>query len=166
MKIHYGEPGKGFTASVSPANMRVTDKERDACAEELSRQFGLGTLDQETFDKRLDTAMHATRRGELDLMLADLPAPTPLPRRRAPWTGGALSALVPGLGSAVNGFWQRALVIFVAWFAIILVGGSLNQHNPWVNVLVPLWFGVYVLGIVDGVLSVRRRNARRASNAL
>jgi hypothetical protein len=40
----------------------------------------------------------------------------------------------------------------------------LNQHNPWVNVLVPLWFGVYVIGIVDGVRSVQRRNARRAAS--
>ena len=75
-----------------------------------------------------------------------------------------LSALVPGLGSAVNGFWLNGLVIFGAWFTVILVGGSLSPHNPWVNLLIPLWFGIYVIGIVDGVRSVRRRNARRATS--
>jgi hypothetical protein len=54
--------------------MRVTDQERDAVAEELSRQFQVGRLDQDTFDKRLNTALSATRRYELDILLADLPA--------------------------------------------------------------------------------------------
>jgi hypothetical protein len=68
--LHY----TGFTASVSAENMRVTDQERDAVAEELSRQFQVGRLDQDTFDKRLNTALSATRRYELDILLADLPA--------------------------------------------------------------------------------------------
>jgi len=39
----------------------------------LSRQFQVGRLDQATFDQRLNTALNATRRYELDIMLADLP---------------------------------------------------------------------------------------------
>ncbi len=37
-------------------------------------QFQVGRLDQATFDSRLNTAINATVRWELDLMLADLPA--------------------------------------------------------------------------------------------
>jgi hypothetical protein len=143
---------------------RTSYADRDAVIERLRVAAGDGYLTPDELDDRIASASKAMTFGQLTGLTADLPAPAPLPRRRAPWTGGVLSALVvPGLGSAVNGFWQRGLVIFGAWFALIMVGGSLNQHNPWVNVLVPLWFAVYVIGIVDGVRSVRRRNATRLS---
>jgi hypothetical protein len=121
-------------------------------------------LTPDELDTRIETASKAMTFAQLATVTADLPAPALLPTGRAPWTGGVLSAIVPGLGSMVNGRLARGLVIFGVWFAIIVIGGSLNQHNPWVNVLVPLWFGVYVIGIVDGVRSVQRRNARRAAS--
>lgn len=142
---------------------RTSYADRDAVIERLRVAAGDGMLDPDELDARIEAATAAKTLGQLARLTADLPAPAPLPRRRAPWTGGVLSALVPGLGSAVNGGWLNGLVIFVAWFTIILVGGSLNAHNPWVNVLVPLWLGVYVIGIVDGVRSVQRRNRRATS---
>ena len=143
---------------------RTSYEDRDAAIERLRIAAGDGMLDPDELDARIEAATAAKTLAQLARLTADLPAPAPLPRGRAPWTGGVLSAIVPGLGSMVNGRWQRGLVIFGVWFAIILIGGSLNQHNPWVNVLVPLWFGIYVIGIVDGVRSVRRRNRRAVSN--
>ena len=143
--------------------VRTSYADRDAVIERLRVAAGDGMLTVEELDTRIEAATAAKTFGQLARLTADLPAPAPLQRRRPPWTGGVLSALVPGLGSAVNGFWRNGLVIFGAWFTIILVGGSLNEHNPWVNVLVPLWFLVYVAGIVDGVRSVQRRNRRATS---
>jgi hypothetical protein len=137
--------------------------DREAVIERLRVAAGDGMLDPDELDARIEAATAAKTFDQLARLTADLPAPAPLPHRRQPWTGGVLSALVPGLGSAVNGRWWNALVIFGTWFAIMLVGGSLNEHNPWVNVLMPLWFGVYVIGIVDGVRSVQRRNRRATS---
>ena len=141
---------------------RTSYADRDAVIERLRVAAGDGMLTVDELDIRIEAASKAMTVSQLALVTADLPVAAS-PRGRAPWTGGVLSALVPGLGSAVNGRWPNGLVIFGAWFTIMLVSGSLNQHNPVVNVLVPLWFAVYVLGIVDGVRSVRRRNVRRAS---
>jgi hypothetical protein len=143
---------------------RTSYADRDAVIERLRVAAGDGMLTPDELDTRIETASKAMTFAQLATVTADLPAPALLPTGRAPWTGGVLSAIVPGLGSMVNGRLARGLVIFGVWFAIIVIGGSLNQHNPWVNVLVPLWFGVYVIGIVDGVRSVQRRNARRAAS--
>jgi hypothetical protein len=145
-------------------NTRTSYADRDAVIERLRVAAGDGMLTPDELDTRIEAASKAMTFTQLARLTADLPAPAPLPHRRAPWTGGVLSAIVPGLGSMVNGRLARGLVILGVWFAIIVIGGSLNQHNPWVNVLVPLWFGVYVIGIVDGVRSVQRRNARRAAS--
>jgi len=143
---------------------RTSYADRDAVIERLRVAAGDGMLTPDELDTRIETASKAMTFAQLATVTADLPAPAPLPPGRAPWTGGVLSAIVPGLGSMVNGRLARGLVILGVWFAIIVIGGSLNQHNPWVNVLMPLWFGVYVIGIVDGVRSVQRRNARRAAS--
>jgi hypothetical protein len=144
-------------------SIRTSYADRDAVIERLRIAAGVGMLTPDELDARIEAANKAMLFSQLDRLTTDLPAPAPPPRSRAPWTGGALSAVVPGLGSMVNGRLARGLVILGVWFAIAVIGGSLNQHNPWVNVLVPLWFGVYVIGIVDGVRSVRYRNARRAA---
>jgi Domain of unknown function (DUF1707) len=44
-----------------------------AVAEELSRQFAAGTLDQEVFDTRMAAALGATQQYELDILTMDLP---------------------------------------------------------------------------------------------
>jgi len=141
---------------------RTSYADRDAVIERLRVAAGDGMLTPDELDTRIEAASKAMTFTQLATVTADLPAPAPLPHRRAPWTGGALSAFVPGLGTMVNGRLVRGLVILGVWFAIIVIGGSLNQHNPWVNVLVPLWFGFWVFAVVDGVRSVRHWNMRRA----
>jgi hypothetical protein len=62
-----------INVSVDKMHMRVTAKQRDAVAEELSRQFAAGTLDQEVFDTRMAAALGATQQYELDILTMDLP---------------------------------------------------------------------------------------------
>lgn len=55
------------------AHMRVTTAQRNVVADELSKQFAAGTLDQETFDMRMSTALSATMQFQLDALTMDLP---------------------------------------------------------------------------------------------
>jgi len=146
-------------------NIRTSYADRDAVIERLRVAAGDGMLTTDELDARIEAASKAMTFTQLAGLTADLPQPPVIvpARTRMPWTGGVLSAFVPGLGSMVNGRLARGLVILGVWFAIMLVGGSLSPNNPWVNLLVPFWFGVWVFAIVDGVRSVRHWNAGRAS---
>jgi hypothetical protein len=66
----------------------VSDQERDQAVGELREQFAEGRLSHDTFLHRIDAALGARHRHQLDRLLADLP------RRRAP-----LAGLVTGLGN-------------------------------------------------------------------
>ncbi|HYY19773.1 MAG TPA: DUF1707 domain-containing protein, partial [Streptosporangiaceae bacterium] len=57
----------------APADLRVSDAERQAVADALSQHFGEGRLDQAEFDERLSQAMNAKTYRDLDGLLTDLP---------------------------------------------------------------------------------------------
>jgi Domain of unknown function (DUF1707) len=54
--------------------MRVSDAERERTAELLREHCAVGRLTQEEFGSRLESVFEARTRGELDQLLADLPA--------------------------------------------------------------------------------------------
>ncbi len=69
------------------AGLRASDDERNAVADRLSRHYAEGRLDEAEFKTRLDTAMSATTRGDLNGLFHDLPklpepAPPPPTRRQ------------------------------------------------------------------------------------
>ena len=55
------------------SRLRVSDAERNEVAEKLSRHFADGRLDQAEFKTRLDRALGAVTRGDLDGLFHDLP---------------------------------------------------------------------------------------------
>ena len=55
------------------ADLRVSDADRQAVADQLSKHFGDGRLDQAEFDQRLSQAMGAKTYRDLDGLLTDLP---------------------------------------------------------------------------------------------
>lgn len=71
-----GWPG-GRRTSVPGADMRVSDSERAEVADILAKHFGEGRLDQSEFDERMQKAMAAKTRGDLAVLLTDLPAMAP-----------------------------------------------------------------------------------------
>ncbi len=122
------------------ASLRASDDERNAVADKLARHYAEGRLDETEFKQRLDTAMSATTRGDLNGLFDDLPRlpsppPPPPPRHRRilPWVflvvflaivaGAALPFYpldhVPWLLIAIVGFvlWRRA------------VGGHWHHHH-------------------------------------
>ncbi len=70
--------------STPDADIRASDAERAEVADRLSHHFADGRLDQPEFKARLDRAMGATTRGDLDGLCDDLPPlpeEAPAPRR-------------------------------------------------------------------------------------
>ncbi len=125
------------------ADLRVLsddDSGRNAVADKLSRHYAEGRLDEAEFKNgRLDTAMSATKRGDLNGLFHDLPRapsepapPPPRHRRVLPWVFlVAFLALAAGVVGtpwyplddapwpliAVVGFfvWRRAVVGHAHW---------------------------------------------------
>jgi hypothetical protein len=64
--------------------MRAADIDRERTAERLRDAAAEGRLRPDELETRLETALGATTLGELERVVADLPAPAPAPVRRRP----------------------------------------------------------------------------------
>jgi hypothetical protein len=60
-----------------PPATRASDRERDAVVQRVQQAFAEGRLDDAEFDERMRAALVARTHGDLDALLADLPAATP-----------------------------------------------------------------------------------------
>ena len=120
------------------AGLRVSDAERDGVAAELAEHLKDGRLDTAEFDERVGQAVTAKTRGDLDLLLADLPrqepVPPPTPRRRAGWP----LPLVP----------ITFLVLFMAVASV--AGRAHGAHAGWAL----WWFSWWLIPIA--IFSARR----------
>lgn len=65
--------GIGSGGPVGDRDLRVSDAEREHVGELLQRAVGLGMLSLGEFTERMDTALAAKTRGELNSVLIDLP---------------------------------------------------------------------------------------------
>jgi hypothetical protein len=125
------------------ARMRASDDERNAVADKLSRHYAEGRLDEVAFKTRLDTAMSATTRGDLNGLFDDLPplgteTPPARPRRRrmVPWF--AIVAILAVATAVSIPSWPMyhvpwiifALVAFFVWRRIGgHFGGTHHMHH-------------------------------------
>jgi hypothetical protein len=69
--------------------VRASDQDRDAVVQRVQQAFAEGRLDDTEFDERMRSALTARTHGELDVLLADLPAgtgpgPAPVATGRGP----------------------------------------------------------------------------------
>jgi Flp pilus assembly protein TadB len=109
------------TSTNADAHLRASDAERNEVADKLSRHFAEGRLDQAEFKVRLDKAMGATTRGDLDGLFDDLPRlatepPPPAPRHRRLVPFVIIVALVAtAAGTSVS-------AVHVPWLAFVLIG--------------------------------------------
>ncbi|WP_425308525.1 DUF1707 domain-containing protein [Ammonicoccus fulvus] len=135
------QPGKSPAAKLPPEpteDLRVGDDERDDAAEQLRRHFAAGRLDPPEFSERLDRAITARYRSDLEPLLVDLPrlpppappaAPTPeIPRRPLRWTrrvDTTIGIAVAGASFVLLLMMFGSLVFspYVTFFS--LIGGSL-----------------------------------------
>ena len=61
----------------SRADVRVSDAERDEVVQQLSRHTGDGRLTLDEFEQRVEQALNAKTRGDLDVTLQGLPSARP-----------------------------------------------------------------------------------------
>lgn len=118
----YASRGRWASPS-SDAHIRVSDAERSEVADKLSRHYADGRLDESEFRSRLERAMGATTRGDLDGLFDDLPrldeSPPPPPKR------------------------HRNLGGIVAVFVLIVLAMTLTfpvVHFPWLVFLLIAFF--------------------------
>ncbi|HEX4245531.1 MAG TPA: DUF1707 domain-containing protein [Acidimicrobiales bacterium] len=123
-------PTTGHRSAPTDADVRASDAERSEVADRLSRHFADGRLDQVEFKVRLDKAMEATTRSDLDGLFDDLPRLETEPEPRQP------------------SHRRRRLVPFIVIIALITVaaGSTLSWvHVPWLLfafVALFLWYRV------------------------
>jgi hypothetical protein len=119
--------------------VRASDAERDAVGEALRRHHGDGRLDTEELQERISRCYSATTRGELDRLLADLPAdpspgePSRWRGRRPGWPPFAVALLVLLVATASAGHahghpvWP---VLLLAVVAARMIGGRRRANRP------------------------------------
>jgi Domain of unknown function (DUF1707) len=152
----------------SDPKIRASDYDRDRTAALLREHHAAGRLTLEEFNERLDQVYAAKTMGELDDLMADLPAidlyqlPDASLRRvrggesppggapggdsRLPWLRppGALMAAHGGFPPAWRAAWGSWLSISsVCFFVWLVTGGSLT--NPWFLWIIAPW-GLLMLG--------------------
>jgi hypothetical protein len=115
------------------ATLRASDEERNAVADKLSRHFAEGRLDQAEFKTRLDAAMSATTRGELNGLFHDLPPlpadpPPPVPRRRRVVPFLFLFAVLVIVSGAILPWWP---LYHVPWVLFAIIGFCLWRWSGW-----------------------------------
>lgn len=71
-------------AALPPSATRASDQERDATTQRLQTAFAEGRLDDEEFTTRMQAALRARTREELERLLVDLPEPPGSPDAAAP----------------------------------------------------------------------------------
>ncbi len=108
-------------------SVRASDADRDRTTEVLREQAGLGRLEPDELEERLEAALSAKTLADLDALIADLPVGAREPRERArhrksfaPFAFSPLVLIVSALvavsiaiGHPV--FWLFFLLFFVHW---------------------------------------------------
>ena len=92
----------------SGAALRASDRERDAVVQRVQQAFAEGRLDDTEFDERMRAALTARTRGDLNVLLTDLPAETTAPGPALATAGRGPGRLAIALKSSVRrgGRWR------------------------------------------------------------
>ena len=135
--------------------IRASDADRDRVAALLREHHAAGRLTAEEFHERMEQAFDAKTLGELDELMADLPAidlyqlPDASLRRRPPHLGRSLlPADSHGLakftpGTVAMGAWAVVTSVLVAVWAVAAVVGGGTWFPWWALIAIP-WIWVVV----------------------
>ena len=137
-------------------SMRASDADRERTATLLREHHAEGRLTGEEFHERLDAAYVAKTLGDLDALLADLPAidlyrlPAaglrPAPRGTGSWQAGRPSNIARYKGGSITprqvGQWAvwagSSGALFLAWLIVGAVAGGV-AWLPWFLLIVIPW---------------------------
>ena len=126
----------------APSDLRVSDAERQAVADQLSQHFADGRLDQAEFDERLSQAMSAKTYHDLDGLLTDLPSTEASGGAGLPPAGGRVTGRAAG--SVPQRRVARPLLLIVAAIVVLSIAGHAAAwaFGGW------LWITVIILVVV------------------
>jgi phage shock protein PspC (stress-responsive transcriptional regulator) len=135
-------------------NIRVSDAERNAVAEQLGAHYADGRLDQAEFDERISQTMAAKTRGDLAGIFDDLPDLGPA---GAPGTAGA-----DGPGDRAMPFARRrrgGIFRPLVLLAIVIVLASISWHamDTFSFFAIP-WFPI---ALIVAIVLIATRHRRR-----
>jgi hypothetical protein len=134
-------------------NIRVSDAERNAVAEQLGAHYADGRLDQPEFDERISRTMAAKTRGDLAGLFDDLPdlGPAGAPGPGGP--GGPGGPALPYVRRRRGGIF-RPLVLL----AIVIVLASISWHamDTFSFFAIP-WFPIAVI-VAIALIATRHRH--------
>jgi hypothetical protein len=134
--------------------IRASDADRDRAATLLREHHAAGRLTAEEFHDRMNTALEAKTLGELDELMADLPAidlyqlPDASLRRIPPHRGSSGSSLLPTdsamvrftPGTVAMGAWAVVTSALVAIWAVAAVIGVGTWFPWWALIAIPwIW---------------------------
>jgi hypothetical protein len=137
--------------------IRASDADRDRATALLQEHHAAGRLTAEEFHERMDKALDAKTLGEIDELLADLPAidlyrlPDASLRRIPPRAGQSLVPRDPGGASPVRlppgavafGAWATATSALIAVWAVLAVIGVGTWFPWWALIAIP-WIWVLI----------------------
>jgi hypothetical protein len=107
-------------ASTAEGHIRVTNREREAAAEELRAAYAEGCLDDGELEDRISLAYTAKTRDDLAALVSDLPAvPAPARAPEGPGPGDWFGRARRSLGLAC---WLM-LAAAGAWLIAVVAGG-------------------------------------------
>ncbi|GAA1969380.1 DUF1707 domain-containing protein [Amycolatopsis minnesotensis] len=118
------------TKPLNPRDLRVSDAEREHVVAVLQKAIGRGLIDLDEFTERTDVALAARTRGELNVVLADLPG---LVHRDA-----TKDTVVPGTPPATANFAGERLELKAHGSNLVRRGrwsvpGNLSVYNKYGN---------------------------------
>ena len=138
----------------SDPRIRAADADRDRVAATLREHHAAGRLTMEEFQERLDGAYAAKTLGELDALLADLPAidlyqlPIPASQPPAPPARPRLPGTVERTGVVWRAAWASwasvSMILVVIW---LIAGGG----YPWFAWPVGIWGAAMAARWIFGV---------------
>jgi len=128
--------------------LRASDADRERTAQLLREHHAVGRLTAEEFNSRVEKALEARTLGELDELLADLPAidlyqlPSAgiRPTRRGgsgPRLGADVVSL-PSLDATWGGWLLGSALLVVVWVVIAIQIGGL-AWVPWFALIIGPW---------------------------
>jgi hypothetical protein len=134
------------------ADLRVSDADRQSVADQLSKHFADGRLDQAEFDERLSQAMNAKTHRDLDGLLTDLPSTGTGGGAGQPPAGGTVT------GRAAGSVPQRRIMRPLIFIAMGIIALSIASHA--VAWAFGGWVWIAVIALI--VLAFAKRSHRRA----
>jgi Domain of unknown function (DUF1707) len=131
-------------------NIRVSDAERNAVAEQLGAHYADGRLDQAEFDERISRAMAAKTRGDLAGLFDDLPDPGPA---GAPGTAGPGGPAIPYARRRRGGIFRPLILLAIV---IVLVSASWHAMDTFSFFAIP-WFPIAII-VAIVLIATRHRH--------